>query len=178
MVTTGMRHVFTEFLTTDDASPEFYGDVGTCLNGMKNFPTILRHVKYDDDCWHEVQLFARDPEVSAQIWLSIYPEPIGTPALCEQLKFYRGQQSDFRLLTSTKFEVKELVPKTAAFDVVLPFCVRDNERLRIVQALRGKHRSILVVASRSDSSFLESNFLRITIGGLSLADVPLDAPFC
>lgn len=174
-----MRHVVTEFLTTDDASPEFYGDAGTCLNRLRNFPTVLRHVKYHNDCWHEVQLFAREPELFAQIWLSVYPEPIGTPALRDQLKFYHEQQSNFRLPSRTKFEAKELVPKTAAaFDVVLPFRVRDNARLRVVQALRGKHRSLLVVASRSDSSFLESNFLRITLEGLSLADVPLDTPFC
>ncbi len=68
-----MRKVIAEFLTTESFAPKSYGDSGCMLTSLQETALVLRHEHYTQELNHRIYLFARDPEMGAQVFIYIYP---------------------------------------------------------------------------------------------------------
>ena len=167
-----MRKVIAEFLTTDPAVPDSYGDSGCMLAALRQTALILRHEHYTDELQHKIYLFAREPELGAQVFLHAFPMPEGEKEFLKELDFYLGQRKDFRLPSGPAFDASVLAPSSSkGFESHIAFRTRDGKyRRRLVHSFVGTKRAMLLVYSLDSVEFLKSAFFNQVSQNLSLAD--------
>ena len=171
-----MRQVFAEFLTTDPSSPGSYGDGGCLLEALSSSPMVLRHEHYTDEHQHKLCLFARDPEHGAQIFIHVYPMPIGESEYKRELDFYVEQQKDFKLPAGRNFDSAFLAPAICeGFGIHTAFRTRDGKyRRRIVHGFGGASRAVLLVFSLNSADFSTNQFFAHVCEHLKLADTEFE----
>lgn len=166
----------TEFLTTDESSPQCYGDSGCMLGALRDYPMVLRDEHYRQELRHSIYLFARAPESGAQVFIHVFPLPNGRAEYEKTLGFYNEQRKNFRLPSGQTFSDLTLAPASSeGFDEHLVFRTKDGRyRRRIVHGFVGAHRAVMLVFSLNHTDFLGSQFFAQVCGHLKLADLPFD----
>lgn len=173
-----MSDAISEFETGRRGGPDTYGDAGCRLVGLGAFAMVLRHHRYDWKCNDSVHLFARDPELGAQVFIEIFPGGAEERDWREELRSYEEQRSDFRLPRGLRFDASFLAPAAIGFARHIALRTRDGRtRKRIVHAFEGRKRNILLVYSRDDNHFHRSRFFETVRVGLTLADKAIARPF-
>jgi hypothetical protein len=169
-----MREVFAEFTTTDQSAPDTYGDSGCCLRQLRQSALALRHEHYTGRLQHTIYLFARQPELGAQVFLHINSLPAGSAEHESELAFYMRQQKDFRLPAGQVFDASFLAPENCTgFLSHTAFRTRDGKyRRRVVHSFVGAHRAVLLVYSLDAAAFADSAFCNHVQRNLMLADTP------
>lgn len=174
-----MREVVIEFETPKQGANDEYGDEGCRLTDLIGCPLVLRHERYTDEAHDTIYLFARQPELGAQIYLEVFPGVGVDAGWLKSVSFYEEQQADFRLPSGQKFGDTFLAPVAHGFISHRAFRTRDGRtRRRIVHVFEGAQRRVLLVYSLDSSDFAGSRFCSVVSSGLRLADVALAEPFC
>jgi hypothetical protein len=172
-----MRKVIAEFLTTDSSAPNSYGDYGCMLTSLQETPLVLRHEHYTQEYSHRIYLFARDPEMGAQVFIYIYPTTQkGKYEYKKDIELYVKQQKKFRLPLGQSFDSSFLAPSNSLeFQSHTAFRTRDGKyRCRVVHSFIGIKRTVLLVYSINTVNFLDSKFFNYVKGHLSLADTDIE----
>jgi hypothetical protein len=172
-----MRKVIAEFLTTESSAPNSYGDSGCMLTSLQKTALVLRHEHYTREVQHRIYLFARDPEMGAQVFIYIYPTiQKGENEYKKDIELYMKQQKKFRLPLGQSFDSSFLAPSNCLeFQSHTAFRTRDGKyRCRIVHSFIGIKRSILLIYSINTVNFLESKFFNYVKDRLSLADTDIE----
>ncbi len=164
-----------EFLTTDPSVPDSYGDAGCALTALGQFPIVLRHEHYKDTLRHTIYLFARDPELGAQVFIEIFPMPAGRSEYAERREFYLAQRKEFHMSYGKRFDMTFLAPNCREdFKSRGIFRTRDGKyRRRIVHWFEGVNRAIILVYSLDSTDFNKSIFFKHVSQHLMLSDKPL-----
>jgi hypothetical protein len=173
-----MRKVIAEFLTTESFAPKSYGDSGCMLTSLQETALVLRHEHYTQELNHRIYLFARDPEMGAQVFIYIYPtyKEKGRDEYKKDMELYIKQQKKFRLPLRQSFDSSFLAPnKCSEFQSHNAFRTRDGKyRCRIVHSFIGIKRAVLLVYSINTVNFLDSKFFNYVKKCLSLADTDME----
>ena len=174
-----MRHVPAEFTTTEKDAPDDFGDSGCLIRELRSCPIALRHEYIDDFQEEIVYLFAREPELGAQVFIHQFPMPGGIAEFEERSAVFIEQQKDFKLPKGQTFGPDFLAPAVCdGFAGHAAFRTRDGRyRRRIVHIFTGNHRSVVLVYSRDDIEFKDSEFCQFVSDHLTLQDVEFDSPF-
>ena len=173
-----MRKVLAEFETCHDSAPDAYGDAGCRLTGLNDCAMVLRHERYSFHAYDSVYLFARQPELGAQVFIDVFPSGEANPHWPKQMGFYEEQRSDFRLPPGQRFDASYLAPAASGFSRHDAFRTRDGRtRRRVVHAFVGTKRSVLLVYSLDTNALLNSPFFAGVRKGLTLSDAPVAEPF-
>jgi hypothetical protein len=173
-----MRKVLAEFETGHDGAPDAYGDAGCRLTGLNACAMILRHERYSFYAYDSVYLFARKPELGAQVYIDIFPNGDANPDWLKRVGFYEAQRSAFRLPPGLRFDTSYLAPTASGFSRHDAFRTRDGRtRRRVVHAFVGTRRSVLLVYSLDTNDLLSSPFFEAVRKGLTLSDGPVVEPF-
>lgn len=172
-----MRRDVTEFLTTDPAAPQRYGDPGCMLEALGGVPMVLRHEHYWDELQHRIHLFARAPEMGAQIYIHAFPLPAGRPEYDKMLNFYLEQKKNFRLPAGQAFNEATLAPASSeGLGERQVFRTKDGPyRHRIFHGFVGTNRAVALVFSLDHKDFLYSPTFAHVCRHLSLADLPFES---
>lgn len=170
-----MYSVIHEFLTTDVSAPNSYGDEGCILSSLRSSALVLRHEHFTDKLGHTIYLFARVPELGAQVFIYLFPMPDGESEYQECLKFYLEQKKSFRIRGGRRFLSSSLIPNLVkGFKSHTVFRTRDGiYRRRIVHCFAGTLRSVVVVYSSDTADHLQSAFFKYVSEHLSLADTEI-----
>ena len=173
-----MRTVVTEFESQAVGALVSYGDTGCKLDLFNQCALALTHERYSNQLQESVYIFAKRPELGAQVFLDIFPMPQAATEATQELAFYHNQRANFRLPAGQRFSEDFLAPSAVGFHSHEAFLTRDGRtRRRVVHHFVGAHRAILLVYSRDDAAFLASPFVTAVQSGLSLHDLPLEEPF-
>jgi hypothetical protein len=171
-----MREVFAEFTSTDPSAPATYGDSGCSLRQLRQCAIALRHEHYTGKLTHTIYLFAKQPELGAQVFLHITPVPAGIAEHEEEVAFYVRQRKDFRMPSGQVFDASFLAPETCSgFQSHTAFRTRDGKyRRRVVHSFVGANRAVLLVYSLDSAAFADSAFCNHVKRNLMLADTPCE----
>ncbi|MFO0889991.1 MAG: hypothetical protein U0790_12730 [Isosphaeraceae bacterium] len=173
-----MRNVLAEFETCHEGMPDAYGDAGCRLTGLHDCAMVLRHERYSFHAYDSVYLFARQPELGAQVFIDVFPSGEANPDWPKSLRYYEEHRSDFRLPPGQRFGASYLAPAASGFCRHDAFRTRDGRtRRRVVHAFVGINRSVLLVYSSDTNDLLSSPFFAAVRKGLTLSDTPVVEPF-
>lgn len=174
-----MREVIAEFETRHGDAADSYGDIGCQLAGLNGSAMVLRHERYTNNAYDSIYLFARQPELGAQVFIDVFPtNGAVNPDWQKCLMFYEEQRSDFRLPAGHKFDMSYLLPSANGFVRHEAFRTRDGRtRRRVVHAFVGTKRNVLLVYSLDANDLASSPFFSAVRDGLTLSDVPVVEPF-